>query len=217
MTEEKPQTAPQDAAAATVTAEDQPAIAAEEAAEDAMTAEAEAATAEDEQSDLRDQLLRAMAEVENTRRRTDRELQQARRYGHAGFARDLLTVVDNLSRAVDALPADRGNLDETMTNLVIGVEMIHQEITSVLQRHGISRINPKGEKFDYALHQAMFEVPTDDVEPGIVVEVAQPGWVLHDRLLSPAMVGVAKAPPEASAEETVAETADNDQDKDENS
>jgi len=148
---------------------------------------------EAERDTLKDQALRAMAEAENTRRRTERELSQARKYGHAGFARDLLAVVDNLKRAVDALPEDRSSLDDTMTNLVVGVEMIHQEITSVLDRHGITKIDPMGEKFDYDKHQAMFEIPTDEVEPGMVVQVAQTGWMLHDRLLTPAMVGVSKA------------------------
>jgi molecular chaperone GrpE len=151
------------------------------------------AALEIERDSLKDQALRAMAEAENTRRRTERELSQARKYGHAGFARDLLAVVDNLKRAVDALPEDRSDLDDTMTNLVVGVEMIHQEITSVLDRHGITKIDPMGEKFDYDKHQAMFEVPTDEVEPGMVVQVAQTGWMLHDRLLTPAMVGVSKA------------------------
>jgi molecular chaperone GrpE len=151
------------------------------------------AALEIERDSLKDQALRAMAEAENTRRRTERELSQARKYGHAGFARDLLAVVDNLKRAVDALPEDRSGLDDTMINLVVGVEMIYQEITSVLDRHGITKIDPMGEKFDYDKHQAMFEVPTDEVEPGMVVQVAQTGWMLHDRLLTPAMVGVSKA------------------------
>lgn len=145
-----------------------------------------------ERDDLKDQALRAMAEVENMRRRTERELAQARKYGHANFARDLLSAIDNLKRAVDVLPEDRSGLDANMTNLVVGVEMIHQEITSVLERHGINVINPDGEKFDYDKHQAMFEIPTNDVEPGMVVQVAQNGWMLHDRLLTPAMVGVSK-------------------------
>ena len=150
------------------------------------------AVLEMERDDLKDQALRAMAEVENMRRRTERELTQARRYGHANFARDLLAAIDNLKRAVDVLPEDRSGLDANMTNLVVGVEMIHQEITSVLERHGITVINPEGEKFDYDKHQAMFEVPTNDVDPGMVVQVAQNGWMLHDRLLTPAMVGVSK-------------------------
>lgn len=151
------------------------------------------ATLEAERDEFKDQALRALAEVENMRRRTEREISQARKYGHASFARDLLASVDNLNRAVDVLPEDRSSLDQTMTNLVIGVEMISQEITTVLERHGITRINPINEKFDYEKHQAMFEVPTSEVEPGTVVQVAQAGWMLHDRLLSPAMVGVAKA------------------------
>jgi molecular chaperone GrpE len=131
--------------------------------------------------------------MENTRRRAERDVAQSRKYGHTGFARDLLSVVENLSRAVEALPEERDNLDDTMKNLVIGVEMISRELASVLERHGISRIMPMGEKFNHNQHQAMFEVPTNDAEPGTVVQVAQSGWMLHDRLLSPAMVGVAKA------------------------
>lgn len=163
--------------------------------EDSVETEAEIdpiAALEAERNELKDQTLRALAEVENMRRRTERELAQSRKYGHSGFARDLLAAVDNLKRAVDVLPEDRSNLDETMTNLVVGVEMIHQEIMTVLERHGISVISPDGEKFDYDKHQAMFEVPTNEVEPGTVVQVAQNGWMLHDRLLTPAMVGVSK-------------------------
>lgn len=155
------------------------------------------AALEAERDDLKDQALRAMAEVENMRRRTERELAQARKYGHSGFARDLLAAIDNLKRAVDVLPEDRSGLDANMTNLVVGVEMIHQEITAVLERHGITVINPEGEKFDYDKHQAMFEVPTNEVEPGMVVQVAQNGWMLHDRLLTPAMVGVSKSADDA--------------------
>ena len=151
-------------------------------------------TLEKERDDLKDQLLRALAEVENIRRRTEKETSQARKYGHSAFARDLLGTVDNLERAVDALPEDRDGLDEGTKNLVLGVEMVAKEIIEVMGRHGITRIDPMGEKFDHDRHQAMFEVPTDDAEPGTVVEVARPGWMLHDRLLSPAMVGVAKKP-----------------------
>lgn len=161
--------------------------------EDADTADNPMQALTDERDALKDQALRALAEVENMRRRTEREVSQSRKYGHAGFARDLLAVVDNIGRAVDALPEDRSDLDETMTNLVIGVEMIQKEIHAVLERHGITRIDPLGEKFDYDRHQAMFEIEQADVAPGTVVQVAQPGWTLHDRLLTPAMVGVAKS------------------------
>jgi molecular chaperone GrpE len=150
------------------------------------------AVLEGERDKLKDQVLRAAAEVENMRRRTERELSQARKYGHSSFARDLLSVIENMKRAVDVLPEDRAGLDEAMTNLVIGVEMINQEIGTVLEKHGVQVIDPMGEKFDYEKHQAMFEVPTDEVEPGTVMQVAQRGWMLHDRLLTPAMVGVSK-------------------------
>lgn len=151
-------------------------------------------TLQSERDDLKDQLLRAVAEMENTRRRAERDVSQSRKYGHTGFARDLLSVVENLSRAVEVLPEERDHLDDTMKNLVIGVEMITRELETVLERHGITRIMPLGEKFDPTRHQAMFEVPTSEAEPGNIVQVAQSGWMLHDRLLTPAMVGVAKAP-----------------------
>lgn len=157
-------------------------------------------TLQAERDELKDQMLRAVAEADNTRRRAERDVAQARKYGHTGFARDLISVVENLSRAVEALPEQRDDLDETMKNLVIGVEMISREMASILERHGITRILPMGEKFDHNKHQAMFEVPTNDAEPGVVVQVAQSGWMLHDRLLSPAMVGVAKAADPASGD-----------------
>ena len=143
---------------------------------------------------LKDQILRSAAEVENTRRRAERDVAQARKYGHTAFARDLLAVVENLNRAVESLPEQRDGLDEAVKNLVIGVEMVSRELDAVLARHGITRIMPLGAKFDPSQHQAMFEVPTDEAEPGQIVQVAQSGWMLHDRLLTPAMVGVAKAP-----------------------
>ena len=153
----------------------------------------------EERDGLKDQLLRALADVENMRRRTEKETAQARKYGHSAFARDLLGAVDNLGRAVEALPADRKGLDEATRNLVVGVEMTAKEIGEVMERNGITRIDAMGEKFDPDRHQAMFEVPTAEAEPGTVVEVARPGWMLHDRLLSPAMVGVAKKPGEGES------------------
>lgn len=163
-------------------------------------------TLQSERDDLKDQMLRAVAESENTRRRAERDVAQARKYGHTGFARDLLSVVENLSRAVEVLPENRDGLDDTMKNLVIGVEMISKELAAVLERHGIIRIMPIGEKFDPNKHQAMFELPTNDAEPGTIVQVAQSGWLLHDRLLSPAMVGVAK-----SAETSLENKAENEE------
>ena len=145
-----------------------------------------------ERDELRDQLLRTLADNENLRRRTERELMAAKKYGAMGFARDLMASVDNLDKAIDLIPENKDELDETVKNILIGVEMTGREIASVLERHNISKISPDGEKFDYNLHQAMFEVPSDDVEPGIVMQVVQSGYQLHDRLLRPAMVGVSK-------------------------
>ena len=161
-----------------------------------------------ERDSLKDQLLRALADVENMRRRTERELESARKYAHTGFARDLVGAIDNLSRAIAAAPpagdaasADDAPAADAISSLITGLELSWTEIQSTMERHGIKRVDPKGEKFDYNLHQAMFEVPSEEYEPGIVVEVIQHGYVLHDRLLRPAMVGVAKvadaAPPES--------------------
>ncbi|MBT3654769.1 MAG: nucleotide exchange factor GrpE [Alphaproteobacteria bacterium] len=153
-----------------------------------------------ERDELRDQLLRTLADNENLRRRTERELTAAKKYGALGFARDLMASVDNLDKAIDLIPENKDELGETVKNILIGVEMTGREIASVLERHNISKISPDGEKFDYNLHQAMFEVPSDDVEPGIVMQVVQSGYQLHDRLLRPAMVGVSKpaSPPQTT-------------------
>lgn len=143
-------------------------------------------------SEIKDQLLRALAEVENMRRRSERDVAQANKYGHLAFARDLLSCFDNLTQAIELAPDDKSNFDENLKNILVGIEMISNEIDTILQRHHITKINPIGEKFDFNHHQAMFEVPNDDVEVGTVVQVAQPGYLLHDRLIRPAMVGVSK-------------------------
>ncbi len=147
-----------------------------------------------ERDSLKDQLLRALADVENMRRRTEREMETARKYGHTGFARDLVGAIDNLARAVEAAPKPEEALGaEAIDGLVTGIEMSWQEIQTMMERHGIRRVSPEGEKFDYNFHQAMFEMPSADLVPGTVVEVIQHGYMLHDRLLRPAMVGVSKA------------------------
>ncbi len=147
-----------------------------------------------ERDSLKDQLLRALADVENMRRRTEREMETARKYGHTGFARDLVGAIDNLARAVEAAPKSEEALgSEAIDGLVTGIEMSWQEIQTMMERHGIRRVSPEGEKFDYNFHQAMFEMPSSDLVPGTVVEVIQHGYMLHDRLLRPAMVGVSKA------------------------
>ena len=160
---------------------------------------------------LRDQLLRAVAEQENLRKRTEREKEQTRRFGIAAFARDLLSTADNLRRALEATPDNLEDADEWVRNMVVGVEMTERDLLAAMEKNGISRVDPAGEKFDYNLHQAMFEVADSGQEAGTVVQVLQPGYVLGDRLLRAAMVGVAKDPPppaEATGEETPAEEED---------
>ena len=146
-----------------------------------------------ERDELKDQLLRAMADTENMRRRSEREAANVRKYGHTPFARDLVGAIDNLARAVESAPDNLETLDETMKSLITGIQLSWTELQSVIEKHGIKRVEPHGEKFDYNLHQAMFEVPTVDQPSGVVLEVVQHGYVLHDRLLRPAMVGVSKA------------------------
>ena len=141
---------------------------------------------------IKDQLLRTLAENENIRKRTTKDIEQIKKYGHIAFVRDLLLSVDNLTRAVDAVPAEKKELDEPIKNLIIGVEIVLKEINSVLEKNSIIKINPKGERFDYNLHQAMYETPSDEFETGTVIEVIQPGYLLHDRLVRPAMVGISK-------------------------
>ena len=148
---------------------------------------------EKERDELKDQYYRTAAEMENVKRRAARDVEQANKYGPLSFIRDLTTPLDNMQRALDTAPEDRDGLDETYRNILIGLEMTVQEITKIMEKHGVNVVNPEGEKFDYNHHQAMFEAPTDDAEPGTVVAVAQQGYVLHDRLIRPAMVGVAKA------------------------
>jgi molecular chaperone GrpE len=146
-----------------------------------------------ERDALKDQLLRALADTENMRRRSEREAETARKYGHTQFARDLVGAIDNLARALTSAPADKTGLDEAVQSLLTGIELSWTEIQTAIEKHGVRQINPLGEKFDYNFHQAMFEVPTNDQPAGMVLEVVQHGYALHDRLLRPAMVGVSKA------------------------
>ena len=143
-------------------------------------------------SDLKDQLLRTMAESENIRKRTLKEVEQAKKYSHISFVRDLVSSVDNLKRALDSVPDDKNDLPEPIKNLILGLEIVEKEIVTTLERHNIKQISPLGEKFDYNFHQAMFEVPTSNSEPGVVVEVSQNGYLLYERLVRPAMVGISK-------------------------
>ncbi len=157
----------------------------------------EAARAEAAQ--LKDQLLRALAETENVRRRAQREREDAGKYAIANFARDVLQVNDNLQRALEAIPAAALAADEALKNLHEGVSATERQLGAALERQAVKRVWPMGEKFDANFHQAMFEVPTNDHAPGTVVQVMQAGYVIHDRLLRPALVGVAKAAPGGEA------------------
>jgi molecular chaperone GrpE len=153
-----------------------------------QSAEFEALKAE--AAGLREQVLRYAAEAENTRRRAEREANDARAYAIQKFARDLLGVADNLARAMAAQPADNG--DTTVKNFVVGVVMTEKELLGAFERNGLKRIDPaKGEKFDPHKHQAMMEQPGSDVAPGGVIQVLQPGYELLGRLVRPAMVVVA--------------------------
>lgn len=147
---------------------------------------------EEQVAQLRDQALRALAEAENVRRRTEREKEQVKLYAAGGLAKELLNAVDNLRRALEAAPADRDALDDSVKNLIVGVEMTEREILAAFEKSGIKRIEPLGERFDPNLHQAMFEVENSGKPAGTVVQLLAPGYVLHDRLLRAAMVGVAK-------------------------
>jgi molecular chaperone GrpE len=150
----------------------------------------------EEAADLKERLLRTMADMENLRKRTEREKAEASLYAATSFARDLLSVADSLDRALQSIPEEgRDKLDEATRNLLAGIEVTHKELINVLSRHGIARIEPMGGKFDPHFHQAMFEVPDASSPPGTVVQVMQAGYTIGERCLRPALVGVAKAPP----------------------
>ena len=147
---------------------------------------------ENQIKDLKDQLMRTLADSENLRKRTIKEVEHAKKYSHITFVRDLISSVDNLTRALESVPDDKSQLPEPVKNLIIGLDIVEKEIVTTFEKHNLKQICPLGEKFDYNFHQAMFEVPTNDSEPGIVVEVSQKGYLLHDRLVRPAMVGISK-------------------------
>lgn len=154
---------------------------------------------------LKDKLLRAMAEVENMRRRAVKEKEDAHNYAITKFARDVLAVSDNLQRAIQSIPEEAREMEEVKA-VVTGVEMTEAELLNTLEKHKITKLNPEGEKFDPNLHQAMFEVENPNVEPGTVMQVVQHGYLIADRLLRPAMVGVAKGgqkKPDVSVDEQV--------------
>ncbi|MDR3518717.1 MAG: nucleotide exchange factor GrpE [Azospirillaceae bacterium] len=156
---------------------------------DARIAELEAKVAE-----LRDQTLRALADAENTRRRAQREREDTAKYAVVSFAKELVTVADNLRRALDAVPADQRDANDLIKTLVVGIEATERQLIAAFDRVGIVRQEPLGEPFDPNFHQVMFEIEDAGKAPGTVVQVMQPGYKIHDRLLREALVGVAKRP-----------------------
>jgi molecular chaperone GrpE len=159
-----------------------------------------------ENEELKDRALRVAAEMENLRRRTARDVHDARAYAVANFARDMLSVSDNLRRALDAIPAEaKASGDAGFKALIEGVEITERAMLTALERHGVKKLEPEGEKFDPNFHQAMFEVPNPDVPANTVVQVMQPGYSIGERVLRPAMVGVAKGGPKQAASEAPVE------------
>lgn len=181
---------------------------AEEAAEEMADAVVENADEEPNElvvafgeiADLKDKLLRAMAETENMRRRSDRERADTRKYAVADFARDMLAVSDNLQRALSAISDDARDGNPELSQLLEGVELTRKELKGHFTKHGIKEINPLGEKLDPNFHQAVVQLDDPEAAQGTVVQVMQPGYVIHDRLLRAAMVGVAKGVPAAKTE-----------------
>ncbi|OPB32443.1 nucleotide exchange factor GrpE [Bartonella sp. AR 15-3] len=147
---------------------------------------------QDENKELRDQILRLAADMENLRRRTARDIADAKTYSIANFARDMLSVSDDLQRALEAIPKDAGENDPGLKTLIEGVEMTERAMMTALERHGVKKIDPEGQKFDPHFHQAMFEIPNADVPENTVQQVVQAGYIIGERVLRPAIVGVTK-------------------------
>ena len=155
-----------------------------------------------ENDELKDQVLRLAAEMENLRRRTARDVADARAYSVANFARDMLQVSDNLNRALQAIPEGAREKDTGLNALAEGVEMTERAMMAALERNGVKKIEPEGQKFDPNFHQAMFEIPNADVPNNTVQQVVQAGYVIGDRVLRPAMVGVSKGGPKEATAKT---------------
>ena len=192
---------------------EQTARAEDEAAKRADTAAASPEPApstalEREHAEMRDRLLRTLAEMENMRKRTEREIVDSRLYGVTSFARDVLGVADNMRRALEAVaPELRASTQASVKALVDGVELTERELLKALEKNGIRQFSPQAEKFDPNLHQAMFEVPDASVPAGSVVQVVQPGYMLGERVLRPALVGVSKGGPKTAPASSANENA----------
>jgi len=155
-----------------------------------------------EAAESRDKILRTLAEMENLRKRTAKEVADARAYGITGFARDVLDIADNLQRALDAVPAEtRESADPNLKALIEGVELTERALLNALEKNGVKKFDPSGEKFDPNFQQAMYEVPDASVPPGTVVQVVQAGYMIGERVLRPALVAVAKGGAKAAAAE----------------
>tara|TARA_R110000772_G_scaffold73216_8_gene160011 strand:+ start:66716 stop:67456 length:741 start_codon:yes stop_codon:yes gene_type:complete len=205
--EQTPDSAPEDAAADAAADPGQPEAAPEgEPPIPSMTADAGAAdpaqriaALEAQLADANDRTLRALAEAENVRRRAERDKQDASRYAIANFAREILTVGDNLRRALDSVDAEARTSSEVVETLMTGVEMTERALLSVLERSGIKRLDPLGQRFDSNAHEALFEIPDPTQPQGTVAQVIEAGYTLNDRLLRPAKVGVTKGGPKPDA------------------
>lgn len=170
--------------------------AAESAEADPHSFDAALAEVRAELDDMRNQMLRAVAEAENVRRRAQRDVSDARQYAVTSFARDLLNVSDNFARAMETVKnADLDSLPPEVKGMVEGIQMTERELKSIFERHGIKTIDPTGQKFDPNMHQAMFEVENPEVNSGTVIQTVQVGSMIGDRVLRPAMVGVSKGGP----------------------
>lgn len=159
-------------------------------------------------TEMKEQLLRALAESENIRRRSQKEVADAKQYAITGFARDILGVADNFRRALESLPEESRIEEAGLKGVVDGIRMTERELSSVLDRHGIKIVDPTGERFDPNLHQAMFEVENTEVTSGTVVQVVQPGAVLGERIVRPALVGVSKGGPKPAPKQPEPATSD---------
>ncbi len=152
-----------------------------------------------EKADLQDKQLRALAEAQNVRRRAQQDVEKERKFGVERFARDVLSVADNFGRALSALPADLDSLDPALRNVIVGIQATDRELQSVLERHGVTRIESLGKPFNAEFHQAMMEIEKPDVPHGTVVQELIPGYLIAGRLLRAAMVAVSKGGPAAGA------------------
>lgn len=168
--------------------------------DDPETGSVEALTRE--AAEARDKMLRTLAEMENLRKRTQREVADGKTYAIASFARDVLDIADNLQRALDAVPADtRASADPGLKSLIEGVELTERSLLNALEKNGVKKFDPAGEKFDPNFQQAMYEVPDSSVPAGTVVQVVQAGYTIGERVLRPALVAVSKGGAKVAASE----------------